>query len=73
MNELPPLSPLSQLIYDIMDIVETGVQSAGDLRRASLESLAQSVEALAEDDDAVECSLDKITLTLRVSPHARVS
>jgi hypothetical protein len=61
-STLPPLSPVGQLLYDIMGIIEAGAQSVADQRRDAVERLGE-----APSHDMV-CSLDEATLTVRIAP-----
>jgi hypothetical protein len=73
-HALPPLSPVGQLLYDIMGIIEAGAQSVADQRRDAVEGLGKADPAelsypseLSCPDD-LSCSLDEATFTVRIAP-----
>lgn len=59
-SQLPPLSPVGQLLYDIMGIIESGTQSVADQRRDAVERLGKAPE--------LACTFDEATLTVRIAP-----
>lgn len=66
-SSLPPLSPMGQLLYDIMDIIESSTRSIAEDRRKAIEAVDESLGEDSRDRAlaSVECSLSENTLTVR--------
>jgi hypothetical protein len=63
-TELPPLSPMGQLLYDIIGIMEDGMRSMTPEQREALDKRAEERGSSSQEPARVRCSFEGDTLTV---------